>query len=260
MGVYGSASQTSEPAQVEFKAVEKHYIKADGSELSVLEGVDLSIREQEFVTIVGPSGSGKSTLLFIVAGLEPVTGGEVWVAGSPVTGPSRHRGVVFQEDAIFPWRTVRRNVEYGLEIQGLSKKERRDVTDHYLRIVGLEDFADLYPRELSGGMKKRVAIAAVLANGPDILLLDEPFGPLDYVTKLHLQEELARVWEAERKTALGVTHDIEEAVFLSDRVLVLKDKSITYEVRIDFPRPREHELRSSPSFIEVKERLWKEIE
>jgi NitT/TauT family transport system ATP-binding protein len=239
--------------------VSKTFRRADGSSLPVLEGLEMTVGDGEFVSIIGPSGSGKSTLLYIIAGLEAPTAGTVEVGGRVVRGPDRERGVVFQEDAIFPWLTVRRNVEYGLRLRRMASAERASRVDHYLDLVGLAAFADAYPKELSGGMKKRVAIAAVLANGPRALLLDEPFGPLDYVTTIGLQEELASIWEAEKKTAINVTHDVEEALFLSDRVVVLRDGRIAYETAVPFRRPRRHQLRDSPEFVSLKARLWREI-
>ncbi len=237
----------------------KAFERQDGSQFVVLDGVNLSVEDQAFVSIIGPSGSGKSTVLFLIAGLDSPTGGAILVDGEEVRGPGPERGVVFQEDAIFPWRTVLRNVEYGLELQGMRKGERRETARRYLKMVGLDKFEDLYPRQLSGGMKKRVAIAEVLANQPEVFLLDEPFGALDYVTKLSLQEEIAHIWERDQVTALLVTHDIEEALFLSDKVYVLRDGNLRFEVGIPFSRPREHELRNSTEFIELKETLWREI-
>ncbi len=251
--------QPEPQSKIELRDLRKAFERQDGSQFVVLDGVNLSVEDQAFVAIIGPSGSGKSTFLFLIAGLDSPTSGAVLVDGEEVRGPGRERGVVFQEDAIFPWRTVLRNAEYGLELQGMPQGERRETARHYLKMVGLDKFEDLYPRQLSGGMKKRVAIAEVLANQPDVLLLDEPFGALDYVTKLSLQEEIALIWERDQVTAVMVTHDIEEAVFLSDRVYVLRDGDLRFEVEIPFSRPRKHELRNSAEFIELKETLWREI-
>ncbi len=245
--------------KIELRRVGKRFERHRQEPLTVLDSVDLSVAEKGFLSIVGPSGSGKSTLLFMIAGLEAPTSGEVLVDGQPIKGPSADRGVVFQEDAIFPWRTVRRNVEYGLALRGVPKQERRERVDRYLELVKLTGFEDLYPRQLSGGMKKRVAIAEVLVNEPQMLLLDEPFGALDYVTKISLQEELGRIWQRARLTTVMVTHDIEEALFLSDRVVVLRDGGLQYDVTVPFERPRPHELRNEPRFTELKERLWSEI-
>jgi NitT/TauT family transport system ATP-binding protein len=254
-----SQPETQPQNKIELRDLRKAFERPDGSQFVVLEGVNLSVEDRAFVAIIGPSGSGKSTFLFLIAGLDSPTSGAVLVDGEEVRGPGRERGVVFQEDAIFPWRTVLRNVEYGLELQRVPKGERRETARHYLKMVGLDKFEDLYPRQLSGGMKKRVAIAEVLANQPEVLLLDEPFGALDYVTKLSLQEEIALIWERDQVTAVLVTHDIEEAVFLSDRVYVLRDGDLRFEVEVPFSRPRKHELRNSIEFIELKETLWREI-
>jgi NitT/TauT family transport system ATP-binding protein len=224
---------------------------------TVFESLTVGIPSGQFVTVIGPSGCGKTTLLNMLAGLTPPTSGEVLINGAPVHGPGRDRGMVFQQDAIFMWRTVRKNVEYGLEIQGLSRDERRRRAEEYLELVGLTRFADYYPKELSGGMKKRVAIATVLANQPEVLLMDEPFGSLDYPSKVALQEEVLRIWERERTTTVFVTHDIEEALYLSDRVLVLVDGTLVEDFEVPFGRPRAgHELRMSAEMQELKNRLW----
>ncbi len=246
-------------SKIRLRGVDKSFERRGREPLSVLDNVDLSIPEHGFVSIIGPSGSGKSTLLFLIAGLEAASGGEVLVDDQPIRGPGRDRGVVFQEDAIFPWRTVQRNVAYGLALRGVPKREREKRVRHYIDLVKLTGFEDLYPHQLSGGMKKRVAIAEVLANEPEVLLLDEPFGALDYVTKLSLQEELERIWRRSRPTTVLVTHDIEEALYLSDRVVVLRDARLQVDLAVPFERPRRHELRNQPAFHELKERLWREI-
>jgi NitT/TauT family transport system ATP-binding protein len=246
-------------AKIEIRNLRKAFERRGREPHVVLDGIDLAITQNSFVSILGVSGSGKSTLLFMIAGLDEPTSGSIAVDGETVTGPGRDRGVVFQEDAIFPWRTVIRNVEYGLQLRGEPKESRRRTARRYLDLVGLTDADDLYPHQLSGGMKKRVAFAEVLANQPEVLLLDEPFGALDYVTKIALQEELARIWQSERLTTVLVTHDIEEAVFLSDRVLVLRDGVLACNVSVPFERPRRHELRGTPEFVALKEQLWREI-
>jgi NitT/TauT family transport system ATP-binding protein len=222
----------------------------------VFDAVAFSIQDGQFTAIIGPSGCGKTTMLNMIAGLTQPTRGRIIVDGNPVTGPGADRGVVFQQDAIFMWRTVRKNVEFGLEIKGLPKPARRERSDHYIRLVGLAGFEDYYPKELSGGMKKRVAIAAVLANEPDVLLMDEPFGSLDYPTKISLQDELTRIFEIERTTTIFVTHDIEEAVFLADRILVLADGGVAELVDVPFERPRNPDLRLSDEMQELKRALW----
>lgn len=227
-----------------------------GTEITALASIDLEIQDGEVVAVVGPSGCGKTTLLNLLAGLRSPTSGEILLDGHPVRGPGRDRGVVFQADAIFLWRTVRRNVEYGLELQGMDRSERHRRSSHYLKLVDLERFADLYPKELSGGMKKRCQIATVLANAPEVLLMDEPYGALDYPTKCQLQEELLRILEREPKTTLFVTHDIEEALFLADRVVSMGPGTIERIIDVPFPRPRDGDLRVSAEFAEMKAELW----
>ena len=222
-----------------------------------LDEVGFDLVENEFATLVGTSGCGKSTLLSIVAGLETQTSGEVLVDGRPVTGPGRDRGMVFQTYTLFPWLTVRKNVEFALRAEPLSKAERSAVARENLVLVGLEGFADAYPSQLSGGMRQRVAIARALSYKPKVLLMYEPFGALDAQTRQLMQELLTRVWEEHRLTVLFVTHDIDEAVFLSDRVLLMTARPgrIKEDVRIDLPRPRTFGLLTTPEFFEVKSRL-----
>jgi NitT/TauT family transport system ATP-binding protein len=231
-----------------------------GAVIVALAGVDLDIAEGEFVAIVGPSGCGKTTLLNQIAGLAMPTSGEITLRGKPVRGPGRDRGMVFQADALFFWRTVRANVEYGLEVQGLPRQARTERSEVYLRLVGLSAFADLFPKELSGGMKKRCQIAAVLANNPDVLLMDEPFGALDYPTKCQLQEELLNLLQREPRATVFVTHDIEEALFLADRIVVMGRGVIRYISNVPFGRPRAHDLRVDPEFSRRKAELWRLLE
>lgn len=246
--------------KIRLEGLTKAYQTEQGETLEVLRGVAGDIYDQEFVSLIGPSGCGKTTLLNLIAGLIPPSAGRVLLDGKPVTGPGRDRGVVFQQDAILPWRTVIRNVEYGLELSGEEKARRRQVALSFVRVVGLEKFADFYPKELSGGMKKRVALASVFANNPEVLLMDEPFGSLDYPTKLALQRELLAIWDREKKTTVFVTHDLEEALFLSDRVIALAQGVIESVVEIPFPRPRTDELRVSPEFQDMKKLLWKYLD
>jgi NitT/TauT family transport system ATP-binding protein len=247
-------------ATISIRDLRKVHTTERGSQITALAGVDLDVADGELVAIVGPSGCGKTTLLSEVAGLQEPTAGQILVEDRPVHGPGRDRGVVFQADAIFLWRTVRKNVEYGLEIQGLGREARRARAEEYLRLVGLERFGDLYPKELSGGMKKRCQIATVLANSPDVLLMDEPFGALDYPTKCQLQEELLRILSREPKTTLFVTHDIEEALFLADRVAVMSHGRIEQIVSVPFARPRLSDLRIAHEFSTLKARLWRLLE
>jgi NitT/TauT family transport system ATP-binding protein len=219
-----------------------------------LEGADLELQENEFVTLVGTSGCGKSTLLGIVAGLIEPSGGIVEVDGRPVEGPGRDRGVVFQQYTLFPWLTARGNVEFALRGEKLSRAARRARAQELLELVGLDEFADAQPRELSGGMQQRVAIARALSYRPQLLLMDEPFGALDALTRGVMQELLTEIWERHRLTVLFVTHDVEEAVFISDRVLVMTNRPgrIKDEVRVPLTRPRSHEMLSSPEFMAAR--------
>ncbi len=229
--------------------------------VEALAGVSMCLQENEFVTLVGTSGCGKSTLLSIAAGLIEQTGGEVLVDGAPVTGPGRDRGVVFQTYTLFPWLNARQNVEFALQGERLSRKERRDVALEHLAMVGLGARDDAYPYELSGGMKQRVAIARALCYRPRILLMDEPFGALDAQTRLLMQELLIRVWESHRLTVLFVTHDVDEAVFISDRVVVMTNRpgKIKEEVTVDLPRPRAFELQATPEFLALRSRVLASI-
>lgn len=208
------------PVKVSIKDLVRKFDTRKG-EVVALNGVSLDIKENEFVCVVGPSGCGKSTILNIVSGLLEPTSGTVTCNGKPIKGTSSERGVVFQQYALFPWLTVRKNIEFGLKLQKKSKSEMREITDKYLKIVDLEDFADSYPKELSGGMKQRVAIARAYAVNPEILLMDEPFGALDAQTRTQLQSELLLTWEQEKKTCMFITHDIDEAIILAQRVVIM---------------------------------------
>jgi NitT/TauT family transport system ATP-binding protein len=255
-----AATLVSPPPHIRIRGVTKVLRTERGADIVALTGIDLDIADGELVAIVGPSGCGKTTLLNQIAGLAAPTSGEILVRNQPVHGPGRDRGMVLQADALFFWRTVRRNVEYGLEVQGLPHGERRERADHYLRLVGLSDFAHLYPKELSGGMKKRCQIATVLANNPEVLLMDEPFGALDYPTKCQLQVELLRILAREPKATVFVTHDIEEAVFLADRVVVMGRGVIRRIIAVPFKRPRPSDLRIDADFARRKAELWELLE
>jgi NitT/TauT family transport system ATP-binding protein len=240
----------------------KRYDTAQRGELLALRNVSLEVARGEFISIVGPSGCGKSTLLYIVSGLLDASGGSVIVDGKPIDGPSPDRGVVLQNFSIFPWRRIVDNVAYGPEMRGVSKAERRRLARKYLQLVGLDDFADYYPRELSGGMKQRVAIAQMLACNPSIFLMDEPFGALDALTREILQDQLLQLWERDRKTVLFVTHSIDEAVLLSDRVVIMGTKPgrVKQIVPIDLPRPRQPaEIRAHPDFARLRNHIWASI-
>jgi ABC-type nitrate/sulfonate/bicarbonate transport system ATPase subunit len=213
-----------------------------------LDDVSLEVREGEFVCLLGPSGCGKTTLLNTVAGFVPPSAGTLTVGGAPVAGPGRDRGVVFQEYGLFPWFTVEQNVQYGPRINGVQGKELKELSRHYLELVQLGDFADRYPNQLSGGMRQRVAIARALANRPSILLMDEPFGALDALTRETLQHELVKIWERERRTCVFVTHSLAEAVYLADRVVVMATRPGRVREVIDNPLPRPRE-RASDAFF-----------
>jgi NitT/TauT family transport system ATP-binding protein len=207
--------------------------------------------------IVGPSGCGKSSLLRLVAGLIEPTTGEIRVSGRPVTRPGKDRGMVFQSYTLFPWLTVQKNVEFGLKIAGLGAEERTRIARRFLSEVGLEGFENNYPKQLSGGMMQRVALARALANDPELLLMDEPFGALDSQTRTLMQELLLRIWEHSKKTVLFITHDIEEAILLGDHVYVMTARpgAIKEKIDIDLPRPRPSDATTSPPFIALKRRI-----
>ena len=204
----------------------------------------------ELVSIVGPSGCGKSTLLRLIAGLDFPTSGDLWVGAEPITGPSAERGLVFQDPNLFPWLTVRRNIQAGLVARGVLQ-EKRDEVDEFMRLVGLEGFADAYPHHLSGGMAQRAALARALINHPKVLLLDEPLGALDAFTRMRMQDEVLRLWEARRTTMLLVTHDIDEAIYMSDRIVIMTARPGRIEriMSVDLERPRE---RNSPEFLQLR--------
>ncbi len=228
-----------------------------GAPVLALDDVSLEVAEQEFAVIVGPSGCGKSSLLRLVAGLVEPTRGAITLDGIPVTRPGKDRGMVFQSYTLFPWLTVRDNVEFGLRISGIPAEKRRHVSDHFINEVGLEGFEKAYPKQLSGGMMQRVALARALANDPEILLMDEPFGALDSQTRSLMQELLLQIWEHSHKTVLFITHDIDEAIFLGDRVHVMTARPgrIKEMVEIDLARPRQVDLLTSPEFIAIKRRI-----
>ena len=230
--------------------------RADGHEVPVLNDVTLDVREGELVCILGPSGCGKSTLLNIVGGFVPPTSGGVTIDGEPVRGPDPRRVFVFQERGVFPWLTVEGNIGFGLSRLPPAEKARRIA--HYVHLVGLEGFEKAYPQELSGGMKQRVEVARALAVDPDVLYLDEPFGALDSITRLVMRSELLRIWEAEKKTILFVTHDIEESVQLADRIVVLSARpgEIRKIVDVDLAHPRD---LSSPRYLALRDSIFEEI-
>jgi ABC-type nitrate/sulfonate/bicarbonate transport system ATPase subunit len=235
--------------------------RAGGVPTRALEPTNLEVKENDFVTILGPSGCGKSTLLRIVAGLDRPTSGRVMLDAREVTGPGVDRGMVFQSYTLFPWLTVRENIAFGLRERGVGEAERGRIADEFIQRVGLTGFEHHWPKQLSGGMQQRTAIARALANDPKILLLDEPFGALDNQTRVLMQELLLGIWERDQKTVLFVTHDIEEAIFLASRVIVMSARPgrIKADIKIDLPHPRSYKIKTTPEFVRLKERLVEEI-
>ena len=254
---YGAESGAAAPVKVQIKNVVKTFSGRNG-EMVALNGVSLDIRENEFVCVVGPSGCGKSTLLNIIAGLLEPTSGEVYCDGKLVTGTGTDRGVVFQQYALFPWLTVKKNVKFALEMRGIKGREADELAMKYLEKVDLVKFANHYPKELSGGMKQRVAIARAYAAEPQVLLMDEPFGALDAQTRTQLQSELLETWERDRKTCFFITHDVDEAIILAQKVIVMSARPgrIKEIVDIDIPYPRDQETKMSPRFLELKNHIW----
>lgn len=233
--------------------------KKGKSELVAIDGFDIDVPEGEFVCLLGPSGCGKTTVLRIVAGLEGKSGGSLLVDGKQIEGPGPDRGMVFQEFALFPWRSARKNVEFGLEIKGAPLEQRHATSAKLLDLVGLKGFEDSHPRQLSGGMKQRVAIARALANNPSVLLMDEPFGALDAQTRNLMQKELLRIWTETRKTILFVTHSVDEAVYLADRIVVMTSRpgTVKKDIAVTLPRPRD---RTSREFIAIRGEVLAELE
>jgi ABC-type nitrate/sulfonate/bicarbonate transport system ATPase subunit len=226
-----------------------------------LQPTDLTAAPGEFVAILGPSGCGKSTLLRIVAGLDQPTAGRVTLDGTPVTSPGPDRGMVFQSYTLFPWLTVAQNIRFGLEERGLPEAEQQAIAARFIARTGLKGFENHWPRQLSGGMQQRCALARALANDPEILLLDEPFGALDHQTRELMQELLLEIWEADRKTVLFVTHDIDESIFLANRVIVMSARPgrIKADVPVPLPYPRDWTMKTTPEFAALKARLMGEI-
>lgn len=240
--------------------VEKVFEGRNGK-MVALNGVDLDIMENEFICVVGPSGCGKSTLLNIIAGLLEATSGAVYLDGKKIEGVGTERGVVFQQYALFPWLTVLKNVMFGLKLKGMPEEKARELAMHYIRMVQLEEFVNSYPKELSGGMKQRVAIARAYAVQPEVLLMDEPFGALDAQTRTQLQAELFKTWQEEKKTCFFITHDVEEAIILATRVIVMSARPgrIKSIFDVNLPYPRTQDLKMSPEFLELKAKIWGEV-
>lgn len=251
--------------KIEFNRVTKKFLvrekqkKGVESEFTAIQDIEFSVKEGEFITLVGPSGCGKSTLLDLLSGLTSPTSGRILIDGREITGPGLDRGIVFQQYALFPWKSARGNIEFGLEAKGIPKREWREKADYYLDLVGLKNFADRYPHELSGGMKQRVAIARSLAFNPDVLLMDEPFAALDAQTRETLQTELLRIWEKTGKTIIFITHGIDEAVYLGERVVVLSANPGTVRKIVDIPlknRLSDADIKSNPAFVKARHEVW----
>jgi NitT/TauT family transport system ATP-binding protein len=248
-------------AYIEAKDVNLTFTPPNRMPVTALQNFNVTVNEGEFVSIVGPSGCGKSTFLNVLLGLIPPNSGEMAVNGKRVTGPGQDRAMVFQEFGLLPWRSVMGNIELGLELRGVSANERRPVCQKFIDMVGLTGFESHYPHELSGGMKQRVGIARALATDPEVLLMDEPFAALDAQTRDIMQAELLRIWAAARKTVLFVTHQIEEAVYLSDRIIIMTKRPGRAKKIVDVPlsRPRDYEMRVTQEFNDLKLVLWNEL-
>lgn len=233
----------------------EHWIEA-------IKNVSLSIKEGEFVAFVGPSGCGKTTLLKIIAGLIEPSSGNIVLDNKNIDAPQKDLGVVFQGFTLFPWLNVEQNIAFGLDLQGLKEEQKFKIVDHYLKVTGLKDFAEFYPKDLSGGMQQRVAIARTLANNPKVLLMDEPFGALDSQTRSQMQQFLTSLWETEHKTVIFITHDVSEAVFLADTVYVLSNRPMEIKkvFKVPFLRPRTHELKQTKEFFDFTNQVAQELE
>lgn len=256
-----SAVRVEKEVIVEEKAIDIRNLtkvyETKSRSFKAIDHISLYANPHEFVSIVGPSGCGKSTLLRILAGLEDSTAGEVSVFGESIDGPGAERGMVFQSYTLFPWLTIRKNIEFGLRLKNINKKERTEISDYFLKMVSLENFANSYPKELSGGMRQRVAIARALANNPKILLMDEPFGALDAQTRIEMQQLLLKIWKKEKTTIFFITHDIDEAIFLSQRIYVMKAHPgrIAEELNADLGLYEDGELVKPAQFLKMKEHI-----
>jgi NitT/TauT family transport system ATP-binding protein len=265
LSVYHSGlSHTEKATKLRANDVSIHYwIERSARPFLAVNGATLEIRAAEFVAIVGPSGCGKTTFLNAVDGLLPISGGELELNGRPIVRPGHDRAMVFQQPSLLPWRTVIGNVAYGIELQGrLSRRERHERARELITLVGLGGFEQAYPTELSGGMQQRVNLARALATDPEMLLLDEPFAALDAQTREFMQHELLRIWGETRKTALFITHDIKEAVYLADRVMVFTRRPgrVKACVEVDLPRPRQLSIKRHARFLEYEDQIWNSIE
>ncbi len=248
-------------AKLEIKKVNKVFETKKNRKLKALDDISFTVADNEFAVIVGPSGCGKSTLLNIIAGLDTASDGEVLMDGKRIEGPGAERGMVFQTYTLFPWLSVQKNIEFGLQIKKMTKQEREERAKQFLDLVQLSKFGDVYPKELSGGMKQRVAIARALANDPEILLMDEPFGALDAQTRVVMQELLLEIWNESQKTVVFITHDIDEAILLADNIYIMSrlPGRIKEILHVDISRPRSHKSLYTPEFLKLKTRITEAI-
>jgi NitT/TauT family transport system ATP-binding protein len=252
-------------AQIKLQATglrHEYYQPRTGGRLLALDNIDLHVDDGEFVSIVGPSGCGKTTFINLCDGLLKPTAGKIYIDGKQVTGPGTDRGMVFQDSCLMPWRTVIKNVLFGLECQGLDNAEGQERARTFIKLVGLQGFEDHYPHELSGGMQQRCNLARALTVDPKILIMDEPFAALDAQTREIMQKELLRIWSEARKTVLFITHQINEAIYLADRVIVFgaRPGRVKQTIKIDLPRPRDLSLKRDPRFLELENQVWEQIE
>lgn len=246
--------------QLEFVDVQCSFNRADGKIVRAIDRVSASVEQGEFVCLVGRSGHGKSTLLRALAGLQPLNSGRISIEGRSIVGPGSDRGMVFQNDTVFPWLSVLDNVAFGLKAKGMPKDERERIASQWIAAVGLSGYEKSWPKELSGGMRKRVAIATTFANDCSVFLMDEPFGPLDYVTRRELQDLLLRLWRDTGKTVMFVTHDIEEALILADRVLIIHTGRVVDDIKVGLERPRSEEVRAQPEAVRITRTIQQKLQ
>jgi len=252
-----ASSPLSLPSSVELRQVCKRYVSESGAVVEALDRLSLSISAGEIVSLIGPSGCGKSTLLRLIAGLDQANSGELRIGADAITGPGADRGLMFQNPCLFPWKSVRRNIESGLVARGVLAQRRGEVDD-FLRLVGLEAFADAYPHQLSGGMAQRAALARALINHPRVLLLDEPLGALDQFTRMRMQDEVLRIWQARQTTMVLVTHDIDEALYMSDRIVMMTGRPGRVDRTLDVPLPRPRQ-RTAPEFLRIRAEILEQL-
>jgi len=256
----GEAASQGRPPAIELRNVSQQFRLESGKKVQALDNVSLKVEPGEFLCVLGPSGHGKSTMLNIVAGFLQPNSGEVLAGGKPVTGPGADRGVVFQRDTVFMWKSVADNVAFGMKARGVPKAEREEKVERYLRHIGLEQYGEEWPKQLSGGMRRRVAIATVFANEPDVLLMDEPFVGLDYARRSALHKVLMDLWAESQRSVLFVTHDIDEALALADRIVVVVKGQVVLEERLSMPRPRGVAEITGDEAVEIRGRLLEQLD